>query len=78
MMTARRKLESGIFVFAVFGALLILPPLVYIFNHPILFFGIPQIVVYLFGVWALMVIGAGVLTHYLPHASDEDGHEGDE
>ena len=78
MMAARRKLESGVFVFAVFGALLIIPPLVYIFNHPILFLGIPQIVVYLFGVWALMVIGTGILTRYLPHASDEDGHEGDE
>ena len=77
-MTARRKLESGVFVFAVFGALLIIPPLVYIFNHPILFFGVPQIVLYLFGVWALLGIGAAMLTHYLPRASDEDIHEGEE
>jgi len=77
-MTARRKLESGVFVFAVFGALLIIPPLVYIFNHPILFFGVPQIVLYLFGVWALLVLGAAMLTHYLPRASDEDIHEGEE
>tara|TARA_R100000365_G_C2731268_1_gene61494 strand:+ start:305 stop:538 length:234 start_codon:yes stop_codon:yes gene_type:complete len=77
-MTARRKLESGVFVFVVFGALLIIPPLVYIFNHPILFFGVPQIVLYLFGVWALLVLGAAMLTHYLPRASDEDIHEGEE
>ncbi|MCP8882083.1 hypothetical protein NIM87_01050 [Devosia sp. XJ19-1] len=76
-MTDRRKLESGVLVFAVFSALLIVPPLVYIFNHPILHFGLPQIVLYLFGVWLLMVAGTAVLTHYLPHA-EGDSHDGSE
>ncbi|WP_338723843.1 hypothetical protein [Devosia sp. XK-2] len=77
-MTTRRKLESGVFVFTVFSTLLIIPPLVYIFNQPLLFFGLPQIVLYLFAVWALLVIGTALLTRRLPRAADEDGHEGDE
>ncbi|WP_297104975.1 hypothetical protein [uncultured Devosia sp.] len=77
-MTDRRKLESGVLVLAVFSALLIVPPLVYIFNHPILVFGLPQIVVYLFVVWALMVTATAILTRHLPRASDQDEHVGND
>lgn len=77
-MTDRRKLTSGVLVFAVFSALLIVPPLVYIFNHPVLHFGLPQIVLYLFGVWIVMVAGTAILTHYLPRAVEDDGHQRDE
>ncbi|MEO8685661.1 MAG: hypothetical protein ABI414_12570 [Devosia sp.] len=75
-MADRRKLESGMLVLAAFGALLLVPPLVLIFNQRISHFGIPQIVVYLFAVWALLVIGTAVLTHYLPRHEPPDSGPG--
>lgn len=74
-MTERRKLESGVLVFVVFSALLIVPPLVYIFNHPILHFGLPQVVLYLFAVWLVMVVGTALLTRFLPTAAADDRHD---
>ena len=74
-MTERRKLESGVLVFAVFSALLIVPPLVYIFNHPILHFGLPQVVLYLFAVWLLMIVGTALLSRALPHTVHDEGHD---
>ena len=76
-MPDRRKLESGMLALAGFGALLFVPPLVLIFNQRISHFGVPQIVVYLFAVWGLLVIGSAVLTHYLPrHEPPESGPGG--
>ncbi|KKB83737.1 hypothetical protein VW29_13715 [Devosia limi DSM 17137] len=79
-----RKLASGMLVLTGFGALLLVPPLVYIFNQPISHFGVPQIVIYLFLVWVLLIIGTAVLTHFMPRsdgseASDDtdDSTEGD-
>lgn len=72
----RRRLESAVFVFAALGAMLIVPPLVLIFNQPISHFGIPQIALYLFAVWLVLIIGTAVLTHFLPRAP-EDQAEGE-
>jgi hypothetical protein len=41
----------------VLGAALMLPPLVYVFNQPIMHLGIPQIVLYLFLLWLLLIVG---------------------
>lgn len=65
-MAERSKLASGILVLAGFGAFLFAPPLVMIFNQRMTHFGVPQIVIYLFAVWGLLVLGTAVLTHYLP------------
>lgn len=57
----------------VLGAVLMLPPMVYVFSHPISHFGIPQIVFYLFAVWLLLIVGTALLAHALPpdeHAAD--------
>ena len=61
-----------------FGGLLLVPPLVYVFNQPISHFGVPQIVIYLFLVWLLLIIGTGVLTHFMPRsdAVDDDTEGG--
>jgi hypothetical protein len=72
-MADRRKLEAGMLVLAVFGAMLIVPPLVYLFNRPISHFGVPQVVLYLFACWVLMIVGTAVLTHYLPKSEEDDG-----
>ncbi len=53
-------------VLTVFGAMLILPPIVYVFRQPIAHFGIPQIVFYLFAVWLLLIVGTALLAHALP------------
>ena len=71
-MADRRKLESGMLVLAGFGALLFVPPLVFVFNQRISHFGVPQIVIYLFVVWGLLVIGAAAITHYLPRHEPPD------
>lgn len=53
-------------VLTIFGALLLVPPLVYVFNQPISHFGVPQIVIYLFLVWLVLILGTAALTRSLP------------
>jgi hypothetical protein len=73
-----RKLKGGMLLLTVFGAMLMLPPLVHVFNHPIRHFGIPQIVFYLFAVWLLLIVATAMLAHAAPadELADEAG-EGD-
>ncbi|MBJ6985889.1 MULTISPECIES: hypothetical protein [unclassified Devosia] len=61
MVEGRRKLVAGLFVLTIGSALLVLPPFVHLFNHPAHIFGIPNIVAYLFAVWALMIAATAVL-----------------
>lgn len=75
-MADRRKLVGGMLMLTVFGGMLMLPPLVYVFNQPITHFGIPQIVFYLFAVWLLLIIATALLTRALPHDGD-GGDPGD-
>lgn len=58
----------------VFGGLLMLPPLVYVFNQNITHFGIPQIVFYLFALWMLLIVGTALLTHAMPRDETETKH----
>ncbi|MBD8064750.1 hypothetical protein IC608_04585 [Devosia sp. PTR5] len=70
-----RKLESGVFVFTMLGALLLVPPLVIIFNQPIVHFGVPQVVLYLFGVWLALIVGTALLTRFLPRDARGDSED---
>jgi hypothetical protein len=72
-MADRRRLAGGMLLLTLLGCMLVLPPLVYVFNQPIVHFGIPQIVFYLFAVWLLLIIGTALLTRALP--PDETGSE---
>lgn len=65
-MAERRRLIASMLALAIFGALLLLPPLVYVFNQPVSHLGIPQIVIYLFGVWLLLIVGTAALSRLLP------------
>lgn len=77
-MADRRKLTGGMLLLTVFGSMLILPPLVYVFNQPSAPFGIPQIVFYLFAVWLLLIVGTALLTHALPpDETDGEPRDGD-
>jgi predicted membrane channel-forming protein YqfA (hemolysin III family) len=69
-MPDQRKLEAAVFVIAIISAMLIVPPIVYIFNQPFLHFGVPQVVLYLFGVWLVMIVGTALVTRRLPHNDD--------
>jgi len=75
-MPDRRRIVGGMLVLTLGGGLLLFPPLVLLFNHEISFFGIPQIVVYLFAVWVLLIVGIALLTRHLPLDATQDGTEG--
>lgn len=45
-----------------FGAVLLLPPLLNLFEGERMVFGVPAIVLYLFGVWVLVIAGAILLS----------------
>ncbi|ODT72923.1 MAG: hypothetical protein ABS75_01490 [Pelagibacterium sp. SCN 63-23] len=53
------------FLLTVMGLVVLVPPVVTLFNHDSTFLGVPQIVVYLFGVWLLLILGTVALAHYL-------------
>ena len=78
-MAERRKLTASMLALTVFGALLLVPPLVYVFNQPISHFGVPQIVIYLFVVWLLLILGTAALVRLLPPeiSASVDGTETD-
>mgnify|MGYP001189004345 CR=1 FL=1 len=62
------------FLLTAVGFLLLVPPLVHLFNHEFTVLGVPQIVFYLFGVWLALIIGTAVLTHKLsPDTPPESG-----
>jgi hypothetical protein len=73
IMAERRKLEAAMLVLTVLGTLLIVPPLVYIFSQPISHFGVPQVVIYLFAWWALIIAATALLTHWMPRDSADPG-----
>ncbi|ODT81055.1 MAG: hypothetical protein ABS76_13225 [Pelagibacterium sp. SCN 64-44] len=78
-MADRHRLTGGMLLLTVLGALLMLPPLVYVFNQPQTIFGIPQIVFYLFVVWLLLILGTALMAHARPHKpqkGDAPGGEG--
>ena len=57
----------------VLGGLLMLPPLVYVFDQRISHFGIPQIVIYLFALWTLLILGTAALAHIMPRDQPDEG-----
>jgi hypothetical protein len=62
----RGKLESAALLLTIAGVLLIMPPLVQLFQWQTRFFGVPIEVIYLFLIWAAMVIGARGLAQRMP------------
>jgi len=64
-MRDRRRIVGGMLVLTVLGFLLLMPPLVHLFNHDGRIGGVPQIVVYLFVVWGGLIVGIMTLTRWL-------------
>jgi hypothetical protein len=63
-------------VLTVAGFLLLVPPLVQLFNHDVRFAGVPQIVVYLFSVWTALILGTVALSRHLEPDRDDSRDEG--
>jgi hypothetical protein len=64
-------------VLTLLGALLILPPLVMVFNQPLKHWGLPQTLLYLFALWLLLIAGTALLNHFLPPEAADPGAEAD-
>lgn len=64
-MADKRKLENIALALPVFGAALILPPIVSVFATDARVFGTPVIVVYLFSIWLLFIVATFVLSRRL-------------
>ncbi len=65
-MSNRRKIENGALALPIFGAILIVPPLLNVFNVEVLIFGAPLIIIYLFSLWILLIIATFFLSRHLP------------
>ena len=61
-----RKLEHAAFMLPVFGAVLLLPPLLDAFAVRDRLLGIPIEVLHLFTVWVLLILGAALVSWRMP------------
>lgn len=71
------KIISAALFFGLLGTLLLLPPLVLLFNVEARFLGVPAEVIYLFSVWLLLILGARWFAHRLPSDDKTDERGGD-
>ena len=76
-MPDRRKIVGGMFLLTAAGLMLLVPPLVHLFNHDFTVLGVPQIVFYLFGVWLALIVATAALTNRLPPDRMAEGKEGE-
>lgn len=67
-MAGRRKLENAALALLVFGALLMVQPILNIFNVPVRLFGVPLVVIYLFMVWITLVGVTLLLSRRMPQS----------
>jgi len=56
MKRSGRKQEWSLTLF-IFGGVVMFPPLVTVFDKPVLVFGLPLLYVVLFGVWTILIAG---------------------
>lgn len=68
----RARDAAGILPFV--GIVLLFPPFVYIFAAPVLVAGVPLIVVYVFGVWAALILVAFLVSRMLAPGPAETEH----
>ncbi|MDF1721550.1 MAG: hypothetical protein P1U65_12815 [Minwuia sp.] len=61
----RQKLRDAAFILPFFGLILIMPPFVDIFFSTRLLGGIPGILLYIFGVWTMLIVLGAILSRRL-------------
>ena len=57
------------------GIIFLLPPITFIFDKPINLFGVPLVVLYMFGVWFLLVLASCVIARHLRKIMDKDAKQ---
>jgi len=70
-MAGRKRSEGFAFFLPVVGAILVMPPIVMLFDVNVSLFGFPLIVGYMFFVWLFLVVASYLLTRGLPRAEVE-------
>ena len=58
------KIRQVALLLPLFGLFLLLPPAVRVFALPASLWGMPVIVIYVFSIWAALIVGTAVLTRY--------------
>ncbi len=77
-MANRRKLENAALALSVFGVILMLPPLLSIFNIETRLFGAPIVVIYLFGIWLLLIVATFFLSSFISNSEINNASKDDE
>ncbi len=72
-----RKTRDRALVLVVIGLLLLMPPVAGIFQVDGKLFSLPGTLIYLFAVWALLILGAVRLARALANSEDTEDTEGD-
>lgn len=70
-MASRKRSEGFAFFLPVVGAMLVMPPIVMLFDVDANVFGFPLIVAYMFAVWLFLVVASLILTRGLPRAGSD-------
>ena len=65
-MVPRQKARDAILALTIFGALLLMPPILPFFDRPLSLAGVPLIVIYVFGVWLALIVLTWVLSRRVP------------
>ena len=63
---ARARLRNAAVLLPFVGLLLLMPPFIGLFPPTVLLAGIPVLVLYVFGVWAVLIVLAALLARRLP------------
>ena len=77
-MENRRRLETAALFLPLFGALLIVPPLIGVFNLPFAILGMPIVAIYLFAVWIGLIGATALLSRHLARQETTVGPHEDE
>ncbi len=70
-MTPRRRAADGVVALLALGVWLLMPPVISLFVGPERLFGVPVLVVYLFGVWFAFILATMLLSRRLPRIRDD-------
>lgn len=67
------KIRDAILSLTLAGVWLLMPPMLDLFNQPVLIFGVPLIVIYVFGALFLLILATALMARALPGDRDGDG-----
>ena len=75
----RHRTHDRATILLILGVVLLMPPLAGVFNLEARIAGIPLTLVYLFSVWAVLIVGTAVMSGRLGRGErNEDGEDRDE